>query len=158
AFARTRAPSGGRGGKCLIISRRRRQTSGRESEANHLEPCDDLLRGDEVAFARAGTDFTGSLPGLGSGDVAFPERPGATLARPNRIDRAAALAVVEDAVAIVLLAQRPAALDHSRVHTRHFLNGLAAQLGDGRQLRVVHPDEARGTRAAVAAACAAETE
>src|SRR5262249_23650429 len=121
-FARTRAASGGRGGKCFMISRRRRQTRGCESEEDHLEPRDDLLGGDEVAFARAGTDFAGSLPGLGAGDVTFPERPGTTLAWPNWVARTAALAVVEDAVAIVLLAQCAAALGQPRVHTRHLLD------------------------------------
>src|SRR5206468_6690210 len=73
-------------------------------------------------------------------------------------DSAAALAVVEDAVAIVLLAQRPATLRQPRVQSRHLLDRFAAEGGDSGQLRVVDPDVARGASTAVAAARAAEAE
>ena len=60
-------------------------------------------------LAGAGADFAGLLPRLRGGDVALPERPGAALRRPDGIDGATGVLVVEDAIAVGLLAQGPAA-------------------------------------------------
>src|SRR5262249_21129700 len=69
----------------------------------------DFLRGDEVAGAGTGAAFTGLLPGRLGVDVAFPERPGAALARPHRVDGAAGGPVVGHAVGVELFAQGAAA-------------------------------------------------
>src|SRR5204863_289318 len=79
-------------------------------------------------------------------DVALPERPGAALSRPDRVDGAALLPVVEDAVAGSAFAQRPAPSGHPCVQTRHLLDGFAAKLRKGGQLLVVDPDVGRAAQ------------
>src|SRR5947199_5104504 len=96
------------------------------SQADYLDTGEDLFRRDQFALARTRTDLTGALPRFGAGDVAFPERPGTALTRPNGIDGTASIAVVEDAIAVVLLAQRAAALREPRVEPRQLLDRLAA--------------------------------
>src|SRR5207253_1415703 len=85
--------------------------------------------------------------------------PGAALTRPDDVDSAAlAVAVVEDAIAVFLLAQGAAARRLARIQRPHFFERFASVRGDSGQLLVVNPDEARLARAAGAAAGAAETE
>src|SRR5262249_14902246 len=128
------------------------------SQADHLDAREDLLRRNQLALARSRAYRAGPLPRLGTGNVTLPERPGATLSRPHRVDGATALAVVEHAIAVVLLAQRQAVLRQARVQVRHVLDRLAAEVGDGGQLLRLDPDMARSTGAAVAAARAAKAE
>src|SRR5262249_55240608 len=78
------------------------------SQSDGFQPLRDLLGRDQVAGARARTNSAGALPSRFGADVAFPERPGAALARANHIDRAALLAVVENAIAVALFPQRSA--------------------------------------------------
>src|SRR5262245_553143 len=139
-------------------ARSHRHCSSPPSQPDHLQPARDLLRRDQVALARARTDLARPLPGFRGGDVALPKRPGAALPRPHRVDGAAGGLVVEDAVAAGLLAQRPAAVGAASVQAGDFLHGLAEELCDGRDFRVVHPDVARLAGAAVAAARAAEAQ
>src|SRR5262249_27223146 len=92
------------------------------------------------------------LPGLGGLDIAFPERPGAALARPHVIDGTSRFAVVEDAIAVGLFAQSTAAAGHARVQADDLFDRLAAEFGDGLDLAVVDPDIAGRAGAALAAA------
>ncbi len=79
------------------------------SEPNNLQAGSNLLRGNQLALAGAGTHRAGVLPVLGRGNVTLPERPRFTLRRPDRVDGAALLAIEKDAVAVGLLAQGQAA-------------------------------------------------
>src|SRR5438128_2783489 len=128
------------------------------SHPDDLDPPRDLLRGDQLALARAGADAAGFLPRLGRLDVALPERPGPALPRPHRVDGTAGLARPEDAIAVFPLAQAAAGADLARVQTFDFLGRLAAQLGDGLDFLGVDPDDAGRPGAAVAAAGAAEAQ
>src|SRR5439155_26807004 len=122
---------------------------------SHLDDLDSpcyLLRGDQIALARAGADAAGFLPGLGRLDVAFPERPGPALPRPHGVNGAAGRARPEDAIAVGPLAQAAAGADLARVQAADLLRGLAAQLGDGVDFVVVDPDDSGRPGAAVAAA------
>src|SRR5262249_50235126 len=125
---------------------------------DHPHAPQDLLGRDQLALAGARADRARLLPRRRAGDVAVPERPGAALARPHRVDGAAGRAVVEHAVAVGLLAQGPAAAGHPGVEQLHLFEPVAPVLGDGGQLLVVDRDEAGSARAAVAAARAAEAQ
>src|SRR6516162_6314523 len=74
-------------------------------QADYLQAPSYLLGRNQLTLSGAGADLTRLLPALGRGDVALPERPGATLPRPDRVDSAALLPVIEHAVAVELLAQ-----------------------------------------------------
>src|SRR5262249_15233692 len=128
------------------------------SHPDDLDPPCYLLRGDQLALARAGADAARFLPGLRRGHVAFPERPGPALPRPDRVNGAAGLARPEDAVAVGPLAQAAAQANLARVQPADLLGCLAAQLGDGVDLVVVDPDDPRRPGAAVAAAGTAEAQ
>src|SRR5262249_922012 len=91
-------------------------------------------------------------------EVALPEWKRPALSRTHRIHRAALFAVVEHAVAIGLLAQRPPTVAHSCVTPFQFIARLAAEFGQCCHSLFRHPDEARLPRAALAAARAAETQ
>src|SRR5207248_2920184 len=87
----------------------------------------------------------------GAGQVALPEWPGPALPRPHRIDGAAHLAVVKHAVAVDALLERPALAVRPRVEAGDFFQRFAAELGDGANFVVRHPDEPGPPGAAVAA-------
>ena len=78
-------------------------------KSNELQASSDFFDGNQFALAGAGANLAGLLPGFRRGDVALPERPGPALRRPYRVDGAALFAVVEDAIAVALLAESPAA-------------------------------------------------
>src|SRR2546425_155713 len=84
--------------------------------------------------------------------IPLPERPRAALPRPHVVDRTSFAAIVEDAVVIGLLAQAATVADGPGKQPAHMLKRLGAKLGDGTQLRLIHPHEAGRARAAVAAA------
>src|SRR5262249_60691275 len=98
------------------------------------------------------------VPVLGGLDVALPERPGAALRRADGVDGTPPFAVVEDAITVAFLAQRPAAAGVARVQGLHAVERLAEEVGDGGQVIRTDPDVARLARAAVAAPRAAEAQ
>src|SRR5579883_2787406 len=91
-------------------------------------------------------------------EVAFPERPGAALARADRVDRAALLAVVEDTVAVGLFTQGSAAVGDAGVNLGEFGQVFTAVVGDGAEFLVVDPDVTGSAGATVAAAGAFKAE
>src|SRR5262249_51074702 len=125
---------------------------------DHLQPPRNLLGRDQVPFSRARADLARPLPGLGALHVALPERPGAALPRPCRVDRAVICLLVIDAFAVVILAQAAAVVERARVQGGKLRDGLAAEAGQGAHLFLIHPDEARRPGAAVPAARAPEAE
>src|SRR5262245_23462812 len=129
-----------------------------DSDADDIHPPRDLLRRDQVALPGAGADLTRRLPRLRRDDVALPERPGAALARARRVDGTPGGLVVEHAVAVGLLAERPPPAGQPRVEPRDLLDRFAAELGEGGDFLIRDPDEARLARAALAAAGAAKPQ
>src|SRR5579875_248321 len=91
-------------GKCLLVLK-----------PDDLQASRNFFFGNQLPLSRAGTDFAGTLPGFRREDIAFPERPGPALRRPHFVNGAALLVVVENAIAIALLAQGPAARGPARV-------------------------------------------
>src|SRR5262249_35825270 len=135
---------------------RRCASGGRGSYPNHPHPPRDLLGRDQLALVAPWALRRGSGPGFGRLGVAVPERPRSGLSRAHRVNRTPGLAVVEHAVAVGLLLERPSRALAARVQAEDFRHRLAAELGDGPHLVVVHPDEPGRTRATVPAPCAGE--
>ena len=75
------------------------------SKSDHLQAPGDFLLRDQFALSRSGTDGAGALPALLRNQVAFPEGPGPALPRPDRVDGAADALLIEDTIAIGLVAQ-----------------------------------------------------
>src|SRR5205814_2888896 len=111
-----------------------------------------------LAVAGPGADGLRPLPRRRTLDVALPERPRPALRRADGVDGAAPGAVVEDAVAVGLLAERPPAARLAGVQRPHLLDRLAEELGDRREFVVGDPDESRFAGAALAAAGAGERQ
>src|SRR5262249_32492741 len=132
--------------------------TGAGQQLEDLQPPRNLLRRDQVSLPRPRADLARLPPVLRRADVALPERPGAALPRPGRVDGAAPFAVVKDAIAVGLLAQAAAPADRPGVQPLGLLRPFAAQVGEVGNLLLRHPDVAWGTGAAVAAAGAAEAQ
>src|SRR5262249_16247915 len=75
------------------------------SQPDHLDALEDLLDRDQISLARARADLAGGLPRFRTGNVTVPERPGAGLAGPDRVDNAALFAVVKNAISLGVVAQ-----------------------------------------------------
>src|SRR4029077_1472829 len=97
-------------------------------------------------------------PVSGTVHVAFPERPRPALSRPHGIDSAARLAVVEHAIAVGPLFERPAMALAASVEAGHFFQWFGAELGNRPDLIVRPPDEAGRAGAAVSAPRASKAQ
>src|SRR5262245_1949613 len=128
------------------------------SQRDDIHSPSDFLDRNQLALAGAGTRSAHPVPGFPRAQVAVPERPGAALARPHRVDRAAGAAVVKHAIAVRLLAQRAAAVVFLGMDGDEFFPWLLAELGDGVDFLVVDPNIAGRAGAAVAAAGAREAK
>src|SRR5437870_1974971 len=111
------------------------------SDLDYVEPTRDLFGSNQIALARSRTNFASSPPRFRRSQVALPERPGPALTRSHGVDRAAGRPVVKDAVAVVLFAQRPAAVGQVRIKGGGHGDGFGPVLGNSRDLLIVDPDE-----------------
>src|SRR5262249_7723133 len=84
--------------------------------------------------------------------------PRPALFRPDRVDHAAFLPVIEDAIAVGLLAQRHPTRPLQGIDGPHFLDAFTAKLRDGHEFFLVHPHPARLARTALPAHRAGETQ
>src|SRR5207237_7690668 len=98
------------------------------------------------------------LPSVRGIEITLPKRPGATLSRPHRVDRAAPFFVIKDALAVGFFPQTPAALNLTGVKTDYLGQRLIAELGNGSRLFLIDPNIARRSGTAMAAAGAAKTQ
>src|SRR5437016_12062775 len=127
-------------------------------QADHFQASRDFSFGDQFAGSCAGTHLTGSFPIPRRLHVAVPKGPRPALSRAHGINRAARCAIVEDTVAVGLLAQAAVTARPAGVQGNDLFDRFAAVFGDGSDFGIVDPDETRRAGAAVAAAGAAKTQ
>src|SRR5207247_11338597 len=113
-----------------------------QSNTDDAQPARDFLFRDPIALPGAWADCARPLPGLLGLHVAYPERPGATLPRADRIDRTTLGAIVEDAVAVLLFPEAALPAECASIESVHLGKGLAAVFGYGFDLVVGDPDDA----------------
>jgi len=120
-------------------------------ERDHLYSAGYLLGGDQLPLAGAGTNFTRLFPRVWVFDIALPEGPGAALTRPNRINGASRLSIVEDTFTVRLFTESTATGPETRMDRDELFERLPTKLSDRLDLTLAYPDKPRFTRAAVAA-------
>jgi hypothetical protein len=118
---------------------------------NNVDAAGNFFDADKLALPRPGTALASGFPGFLGFDVAVPKWPGPALPRTHGVNRAAGLAVPEDAITIVSLAQAPAFATSPSMQALGFLKCLTAKLCDAGQFSACNPHKPGRTSAAIAA-------
>jgi hypothetical protein len=127
-------------------------------QANDLQTASDFLGTDQVAACRSRTFLAGLFPSFGGKDRAFPERPSPTLTRANRVDRATQLTIIENAITVGFFFQTPLVTARPSVSRFGLIGTFTAELRDGGNLFIIHPNKTRRAGAAIAASRALKTQ
>ena len=120
-------------------------------QANDLQTASNFLGTDQIAASSSGAFLAGLFPSFGGEDRAFPERPSPTLTGANWINGATELAIIKDAIAVGFFFQTSLAAVEPSVSRFGLIDTLAAKLGNGGNLFIIHPNKTRRAGAAVAA-------
>jgi hypothetical protein len=120
-------------------------------QTNDLQTARNFLGTDQVAASGSRALLAGLFPSLGREDRAFPERPSPTLSGANRVDRATELTIIKDAITVDFFFQSSLVAARPSVSGFGLIDTFAAELRDGGNLFIIHPNKTRRAGAAVAA-------
>lgn len=139
------------------LRRRLPATSG--SDVDDRGATFNFLERNEIAAADTRTAQSGAVPGLRALEIRSPKGPRSTLPRPRGIDPAASRRTIEErAISVCEFAKAHATSIESRVLQTNFTNAHPKMIGNRLQLVVIHPDDTRVSRTAVAALSTLKTQ
>jgi hypothetical protein len=118
-------------------------------QADDLQTASNFLGTDQVAASSSGAFLPGLFPSFGCEDRAFPEWPSPTLTGANRIDRATEFTIIEDAITVGFFFQTPLVTARPSVSRLGLIDTFAAELRNGGNLFIIHPNKTRRPGAAV---------